>query len=99
ESASNRGRAASRDAFAEGVFGGWQKVVSRLTVRDFAVPLATVTEHDPKDVRFAALAVGTEDRGAGAVVDLRFETGSTFHPAHGQRQARFQLMHKAPHAV
>ena len=69
---------------AEGVLDAAEKVVGGLAVDDLAVGLAGVGQHDAEDMGPAALAVGPNDGGTCAEVDLSLLTGLAFEAAEGQ---------------
>jgi hypothetical protein len=54
----------------EGVLQAAEEVIGGLAVDRLAVALAGVAEHDPEHGGLAPLAVGADDRGPGAEVDL-----------------------------
>jgi len=88
----------------KGVFETTDEIFRRLRKRRFAVGLATVAEHDPKDVRLAPPAgtarrvVRRHDRRTGAEVDLGFLAGTDFHPPHRQFRPAAQSLHESSHA-
>jgi hypothetical protein len=63
----------------EGIFQTTNEIFRCLAEGRFAVTFAAVTQDDPKDMRPAPLPVGTDDRRAGAEVDLRLLAGCDFH--------------------
>ena len=69
---------------AKGTLDAAEEVVGGLAVDGLAVGLAGVGQHDAEDMGFAAFAVGCEDWGAGAEVDLGLVTGLAFKAAEGE---------------
>ena len=67
----------------EGVLQAAEEVVGGLAVDRLAVGLAGVAQDDAKDVRLAPLAVGADDRRAGAEIDLGLVAGVALHAAEG----------------
>src|SRR5262245_27062190 len=58
-----------------------------------------MTEHDAKDVRAPALAIGQNDRRTRAEIDLGFFSRCAFQPAERQDPSRPQATHIATDAV
>ena len=83
----------------EGVFERVQEVVGRLAVGDFAVRLPRMRQHDAKHVRATPLAIRSDDRRAGAEIDLRLMPRRAFHAPKRQRPHPTQPAQKSPHAV
>ena len=54
----------------EGALQAAEEVIGGLAVDDLAVALAGVAEHDAEHMGLAPLAVGADDRGSGAEIDL-----------------------------
>ncbi len=69
---------------AEGILDAAEEVVGGLAVDDLAVGLAGVGQHDAEDMGLAALAVGSNDPGTRAEVDLGLVTGPAFEAAEGE---------------
>ena len=68
----------------EGVLQAAEEVVGGLAVDGLAVALAGVAQDDAEDVGLAPLAVGADDRGAGAEVDLGLVAGVALDATEGQ---------------
>ena len=68
----------------EGALQAAEEVVGGLAVDGLAVALAGVAQDDAEDVGLAPLAVGADDRGAGAEVDLGLVAGVALDAAEGQ---------------
>ena len=84
---------------AEGILDAAEEVVGGLAVDDLAVGLAGVRQHDAEEMGFAALAVGADDRGTCAEVDLGLITGLAFEAAEGELARRLQAADEATDAV
>ena len=84
---------------AEGVLDAAEEVVGGLAIDGLAVGLAGVGQHDAEDMSFAALAVGADDRGACAEVDLGLVTGPALEAAERQLAGRLQAADEATDAV
>ena len=84
---------------AEGTLDAAEEVVGGLAIDGLAVGLAGVGQHDAEDMGFAALAVGADDRGTGAEVDLGLVTGLTLEAAEGKLSSRLQAADEATDAV
>ena len=76
---------------AEGILQAAEEVVGGLAVDDLAVGLAGVAQHDAEDMGLAALAVGADDRGARAEVDLGLVTGLALEAAEGELACRLRV--------
>ena len=77
---------------SESVLDAAEEVVGGLAVDSLAVGLAGVGQHDAKDMSFAALAVGADDRGACAEVDLGLITRPALETAERELACRLQAM-------
>ena len=75
------------------------EVVCRLREDSLAVPSSRVGEDDPDDVGLAASAIGADDRGALAEVDLGFKSRQALHPAERHGSGPAVLLQESPHAV
>ena len=84
---------------AKGILEAAEEVVGGLAVDDLAVGLAGVGQHDAEEMGLAALAVGTNDRGACAEVDLGLVTGPAFEATEREFARRRQPADEAPDAV
>ena len=84
---------------AEGILEAAEEVVGGLAVDDLAVGLAGVGQHDAEDMGLAALAVGADDRGARAEVDLGLVAGPALEAAEGKLARRLQAADEAADAV
>jgi hypothetical protein len=84
---------------AKGILEAAEKVVCGLAVDDLAVGLARVGQHDAEEMGLAALAVGTNDPGTFAEVDLGLFTRPAFEAAKGELACRRQPADEAPDAV
>ena len=76
-----------------------EEVVGGLAVDNLAVGLAGVRQHNAEDVSFAALAVGADDRGACAEVDLGLIAGLALESAERELSLRLQAMNETTDAV
>jgi hypothetical protein len=76
-----------------------EEVVGGLAIDSLAVSFARVRQHDAKDMSFAALAVGADDGGASAEVDLSLVAGPALEAAERELARRLQAMDKTTDAV
>ncbi len=83
----------------EGVLQAAEEVVGGLAVDGLAVALAGVAQDDAEDVGLAPLAVGADDRGAGAEVDLGLVAGVALDAAEGQVVRLFEPADEPADAV
>ena len=72
---------------AEGTLEAAEEVVGGLAVDGLAVSLAGVRQHDAEDMSFAAFAVGADDRGACAEIDLGLIAGLALEAAEREAHA------------
>ena len=84
---------------AESTLDAAEEVVGGLAVDGLAVGLAGVGQHDAEDMGFAALAVGADDWGACAEVDLGLVAGPALEAAEGKLARRLQATDEATDAV
>ena len=84
---------------AEGALQAAEEVVGRLAVDGLAVALAGVAQDDAEDVGLAPLAVGADDGGAGAEVDLGLVAGVALDATEGQVVRLFEPADEASDAV
>ena len=68
------------------------------SVPRLAVSLPTVTEHDPKHIRLATLALGIDHPRSHPIVDLGLETWCAFHPSHERPDCKTSIV-KYGHAL
>src|SRR5262249_60661104 len=83
----------------QGVPQAAQEVVGGLAQDGLAVGLARVAEDDAEDVGASPPAVGQEERGTAAEIDLGLFAGTAFEAPEGQLQGRLQVADKPAHAV
>ena len=84
---------------AEGILDAAEEVVGGLAVDGLAVGLAGVGQHDAEDMGSAALAIGPDDGGTGAEVDLGLVTGLALEATEGKLAGRLQAADEATDAV
>ena len=84
---------------AESTLDAAEEVVGGLTVDNLAVSLSGVRQHDAEDMSFTALAVGADDRCAGAEVDLGLIAGPALESAERELARRLQAMDETTDAV
>jgi len=84
---------------AESTLEATEEIVGGLAVDSLTVALAGVGQHDAEDVSLVALAVGTDNWGACAEVDLNLITGSALEPAERELSRRLQAMDETTDAV
>jgi hypothetical protein len=83
----------------EGPLQAAEEVVGGLAVDRLAVRLAGVAEHDPQDMGLASLAVGFDDGGTGAEVDLGLVAGVALDASEGELARVLEPADEAADAV
>jgi len=83
----------------EGIFETANEVVGGLTINCFTVSLARETQNNPEDMRSLTLAIGPDNRCAGAEVNLRLFAGHTFHPAKRYRSIISHAFDKSANTI
>ena len=84
---------------AEGVLDAAEEFVGGLAVDGLAVGLARVGQHDPEEMGSAPLAVGCDDRGSRAEVDLGLVTRLALEPPEGKLERRREAVDEATDGV
>ena len=84
---------------AKSVLDAAEEIVGGLAIDSLAVSLARVRQHDAEDMGSAALAVGCDDRGAGAEVDLGLVAGLTLEAPEGKLEHRLEAADEATDGV
>ena len=84
---------------AEGVLDAAEEFVGGLAVDGLAVGLARVRQHDPEEMGSPALALGCDDRGSRAEVDLGLVTRLALEPPEGKLEHRGEAVDEATDGV